>query len=252
MMHLERLWGAVRVRVFLVGISAVTVFSFYHAVSAMVMPSRVANRVAEHVSTMLACGRGVVAAHQDLINDPAKGDKGFTSTYVREKMQAEFERKTGLKLEDMEPETREALRELMDAAGEVVQEQQDNINRPGIGFKGFIPAVFGRLAGMKFRYATGVSVRQVTYEPRNAYNRADAFERDMLKRYETGRFKPHLGYGWWTDDHTYRYVYPLYIEEACLQCHGQPAGALDIAGKPKEGYKQGDLRGAISVLIRTD
>ena len=105
---------------------------------------------------------------------------------------------------------------------------------------------------MKFRYATGVSVRQVTYEPRNAYNRADGFEREMLRKYEMGRFKPHLGYGWWTDEHTYRYVYPLYIEEPCLQCHGQPEGALDIAGKVKEGYKQGELRGAISVLIRTD
>ncbi len=251
-MYLSRLWGAVPLRLFFIGISAVAILMLYSGVSAMVMSSRVANRVAEHVSTMLACGRSVVAAHQDLINDASKGDKGFTPAYVKKEMRAEFEKRVGLKLEDMEHQARETLQELMDAAEDVVRDQQDNINRLGVGFKGFIPAVFGRLTGMKFRYATGVSVRQVTYEPRNAYNRADAFEREMLKGYENGRFKPHLGYGWWTDDHTYRYIYPLYIEEACLQCHGQPAGALDIAGKPKEGYKQGDLRGAISVLIRTD
>jgi len=252
MVHLERLWGAVRVRFFLAGISAVIVFLLYSIVSAMVMPSRVANRVAEHVSTMLACGRGVVAAHQDLINDPEVGDKGFTPEHIKNEMLIAFEKRTKRKLEDLEPEIGEALKELLDAAGEVVAEQQASINRRGIGFKGFIPAVFGRLTGMKFRYATGVSLRQVTYEPRNADNRADRFEREMLRKYEDGLFKPHLGYGWWTDEHTYRYVYPLYIEESCLQCHGQPAGALDVAGKVKEGYRQGDLRGAISVLIHTD
>lgn len=37
-----------------------------------------------------------------------------------------------------------------------------------------------------------------------------------------------------------RYVYPLYTEEACLQCH------------KKQGYKIGDIRGAISIFIPVD
>jgi hypothetical protein len=42
---------------------------------------------------------------------------------------------------------------------------------------------------------------------------------------------------------------PLYIEKSCLPCHGEPAGEMDIAGRLKEGYKEGELRGAISVIV---
>jgi hypothetical protein len=44
-------------------------------------------------------------------------------------------------------------------------------------------------------------------------------------------------------------VVPLYIEKSCLPCHGEPAGEKDISGRIKEGYKEGDLRGAISVIV---
>ena len=47
----------------------------------------------------------------------------------------------------------------------------------------------------------------------------------------------------------YRYLQPIYIQEGCLKCHGDPKGELDIAGRPKEGYRVGDFRGAISVSI---
>jgi general secretion pathway protein A len=42
---------------------------------------------------------------------------------------------------------------------------------------------------------------------------------------------------------------PTYIEPACLKCHGGPKGEKDITGHIKEGYKEGDIRGAISVMI---
>lgn len=48
---------------------------------------------------------------------------------------------------------------------------------------------------------------------------------------------------------TYRYAVPLFIEDSCLQCHGEPQGEIDISGYPKEGYKPGDLRGIISVKM---
>lgn len=241
-----------RGRIVLVSVLAGLVLLLSHTVPAAIIPSRVVTRVAEYVSTMLTCGRGVVAENQSLINDPNKGDKGFSPKFVRKGMISGFERKTGQALEDLDPEVREILYEFLDAASKVVEENQPLINQERVGFKGFIPAVFGRLTGMKFRYATGVSVRQVTFKPRNLYNEPDSFEREMLNRYENGQLEREYGHGLWTDDHTYRYVYPLYIEESCLQCHGEPAGALDITGKVKEGYKLGQLRGAISVLLRTD
>lgn len=50
----------------------------------------------------------------------------------------------------------------------------------------------------------------------------------------------------------FRYVAPMTIDEACLQCHGEPAGELDVTGTPKEGWKMGDIGGAISIIMPLD
>jgi general secretion pathway protein A len=42
---------------------------------------------------------------------------------------------------------------------------------------------------------------------------------------------------------------PLYYEPACLHCHGGPKGERDISGYTKEGGKEGELAGAISVKL---
>ena len=81
---------------------------------------------------------------------------------------------------------------------------------------------------------------------RNAYNEPDAFEAKVLDEFQ--RTKPENGHGE-VESGYYRYLRPIYIKEACLTCHGEPKGEPDIAGRPKEGYKVGDLRGAISVSV---
>lgn len=45
---------------------------------------------------------------------------------------------------------------------------------------------------------------------------------------------------------------PVRMQEPCLQCHGGPAGELDITGHPKEGYRLGELVGAISLTVPVD
>jgi general secretion pathway protein A len=47
---------------------------------------------------------------------------------------------------------------------------------------------------------------------------------------------------------TLRVVMPIYYQKDCLACHGEPKGDLDISGYPKEGYREGDLAGAITVV----
>jgi general secretion pathway protein A len=42
---------------------------------------------------------------------------------------------------------------------------------------------------------------------------------------------------------------PLYYNKACLDCHGEPKGQRDITGYPREGGKEGELGGAISVKL---
>ena len=46
-----------------------------------------------------------------------------------------------------------------------------------------------------------------------------------------------------------RMMDPEYAATACLSCHGAPKGERDIAGMKKEGWKEGGLAGAISVIL---
>ena len=42
---------------------------------------------------------------------------------------------------------------------------------------------------------------------------------------------------------------PLFYNKQCLACHGSPKGQIDISGYEKEGFKDGDLGGAISITL---
>ena len=46
-----------------------------------------------------------------------------------------------------------------------------------------------------------------------------------------------------------RILVPLYYMKSCLSCHGEPKGERDTSGYPKEGEKEGQLGGAISVIV---
>jgi len=46
-----------------------------------------------------------------------------------------------------------------------------------------------------------------------------------------------------------RVLLPLFYGKDCLSCHGTPKGERDVTGYPREGAKEGDLGGAISVKI---
>jgi HAMP domain-containing protein len=56
------------------------------------------------------------------------------------------------------------------------------------------------------------------------------------------------------DGDFYRYSQPIYVQESCLKCHGDPKGApADVIAKYGDkrafGYKVGDVRGIISVKL---
>lgn len=50
----------------------------------------------------------------------------------------------------------------------------------------------------------------------------------------------------------FRYLAPMRIEKNCLDCHGEPAGEIDVTGYAKEGWRSGDVGGAISIVIPLD
>ncbi|HHT9120674.1 MAG TPA: Tll0287-like domain-containing protein [Candidatus Hypogeohydataceae bacterium YC41] len=131
-------------------------------------------------------------------------------------------------------------------------------------FKGLTPAIFGRLISDEFNIRTGVSVRQTTlgkgkFGARNIYNSPDSWEKTVLEKFTSRSYPRGVGFGEFTtlegdQKLVYRYMLPLYIEKACLRCHGDPATSptgdgLDMTSHPMEGYKEGEVRGGISVTI---
>lgn len=213
----------------------------------LAVPADKADEAARYVAAMLVAGRGVVAANQQLINDPDKADKGFTPDFVAGQMTAEFEKATGTRPDQIaDPDVKAAVAATLEASKKAIASNQARINQPGKAFKGFIPAVYGRITGNILKGESGIEIKQTTFEPRNAYNKPDDYEYKVLKQFESA--KPAAGTGERVGA-VYRYLQPVYIKQACLQCHGDPKGERDIAGKVKEGYKLGDLRGAISVTL---
>jgi hypothetical protein len=149
------------------------------------------------------------------------------------------------------------IRMQMDSISEVIASHQETINRKGVGFKGFIPAVFGRLTNESFgRRAVGLAEMKVTAPPqfiRNAKAKADEWEsgviRDKLLLASWPKDQPFAAEALAKGKTAHRTAVPEYYGASCLGCHGSPQGEIDITGYPKEGGKEGNLGGVISITL---
>jgi general secretion pathway protein A len=202
---------------------------------------------------LVQAGRSVVAENQELINDASKGDKGFTPQMFEGKQISKFKDKTSIDLSkpDGSAQTK-LLLALLDAGKEVVEENQFKINKQGIGFKGFIPAVWGRLAGEKFGQKTGIKLKLTGADYRFPGNKPDEFEAEVLKLFADTNYPKGKEYTRMTvvgGKPSLRMMAPEYAGKGCLGCHGEPVGERDITGNKKEGWKEGGLAGAISLII---
>lgn len=159
----------------------------------------------------------------------------------------------------IDPKTRRGrlLRAMMESIVEVVEANQETINAKGVGFKGFIPAVFGRLVGEAFaRNANGEAEIKVTAPAelvRNRKARPDSWEASIIKAKllapDWPRGTPYSAMAEAKGRPAYRVMVPEYYAESCLACHGSPKGEMDITGYPKEGGKAGDLGAVISITL---
>jgi hypothetical protein len=215
--------------------------------------------VALNLAGLLRSARAVIAAHQDLINDPRGEDKGLTSEVVLDETIARFQRDNGFDPRTVEPDTRmgRLFQAQIAAIREVVDEHQETINRPGLGFKGFVPAVFGRLVNERFKDKVGDEAQIKVTAPavlvRNRGARPDAWETQHI---ETKLLDP----AWPTGQvftavteqdgrEAFRMLVPEYYTAGCLSCHGEPKGEIDITGYPMEGGQLNDLGGVISITL---
>ncbi|MER8764504.1 DUF3365 domain-containing protein [Mesorhizobium sp. M0768] len=231
---------------------------------ALVVSSAIGAGVTEDVATgtrlaeLLRAGRRIISNYQTLINDPALGDKHLDGERITREAIAEYSKHTGN--DPLSGELTERDRRLLEvqieAMREVVDEQQDNINRAGIAFKGFVPAVFARLMNDKFSAKAGNEARVRVTAPeqlvRNRKSLPDAWEAQIIEKVLVD---PQRAKGAYTDvteadgRPAFRMLLPEYYTGSCLSCHGEPKGEIDVTGYPKEGGKAGDLGGAISIVL---
>jgi len=213
-----------------------------------------AEETARLLAVLLDAGRVVIDRNQSLIDDQHKGHKGFTPEVFERQLHEEFLARTGVDLARLNQApvpsmARELLRALVQAGKEVVAEAQLVINQRGVGYKNFIPATFGSQAAARFSSLSSVRLKQTALQPRNEKNQPDAYEAAVLRRVGS-QPAPSALLSEVTEDGTrLRVMAPIYYTKDCLKCHGGPPGELDISGYPKEGAKEGDLAGAISVSV---
>ena len=215
--------------------------------------------IAASLAQMLRSARTVISANQTLINDPDKGDKGLTGQVVLAKTLAIYHDATGTDPTIIDANSRQGrlLRAQMDSIVEVVDANQTTINAKGVGFKAFIPAVFARLVNEAFARRAGDEASVKVTAPldlvRNRKALPDAWEKQVIDSkflaadWPKGRaFEAILD----RNGHTvFRMMSPEYYAASCLTCHGSPKGSLDITGYPREGGKENDLGGVISITL---
>jgi hypothetical protein len=208
---------------------------------------------------MLRAGRTVISNNANLINDPSVGDKGLDGKSVLAQVVALYRQTTEVDPLTIDPASREGrlLHDEMDAIVEVMDANAASINTKGLGFKGFIPAVFSRLVGEAFsRRAAGEAEMKVTAPPNLVRNR-----RAMPDPWEAAAITDHFMAKDWPKGEpfaavvdqgghaVFRIAVPEYYVQSCLSCHGGPRGSVDMTGYPKEGAALGDLGGVISFKL---
>ena len=215
--------------------------------------------IALNLANLLRAARAVIAANQELIDDPRGGDKGLTGAVVLDQTIAQFQKDTNLDPRTVDPDSMQGrlFQAQMAAIREAVDEQQDLINRSGVGFKGFVPAVFARLVNERFKAKAGDLAQIKVTAPialvRNRSARPDAWETQHI---EAELLDPSWPKGQVFTAETehdgrpvFRILVPEYYSADCLSCHGEPKGEIDITGYPKEGGQLNDLGGVISVML---
>ena len=141
---------------------------------------------------------------------------------------------------------------------EFIDYQQDNINtdRDGVyNFKGLYCSLVGKGVAKLFTLATDseYTMRYVRFNPRNIKDTPDEFETAALNSfYDEGLTESYSIVMSESGMREFRYVASIPLTESCLECHGGSTDEIDITGHAKEGMKEGDIGGAVSISMPVD
>ncbi|WP_447969569.1 Tll0287-like domain-containing protein [Nitrospira sp. M1] len=213
------------------------------------------------LAKLLDAGRIIIGHNQAVINDPSRGDKGFTSEVFEAQVMVFFQKETGVDLQslqnaDVPAHAKPLLARLLSVSKETVASYQAVINIPGVKYKGLIPATFGTETAKRFRNWSKIYLKQTAPDHflRNPQNKADGYEAEVMKVFAASspRDRQDIYSTTVDEESSVRVLMPLYYEKSCLSCHGGPKGEKDISGYKKEGGHEGELAGAISVKLPLD
>ena len=102
------------------------------------------------------------------------------------------------------------------------------------------PAYMTRQIGKIASEKNDVGFHITSDKPINPENTPDPWEARVLNLFSSQYQEHHELIESETGKKMFRYMAPLWVEQECLQCHA------------KQGYKEGDMRGGISVSIKAD
>jgi hypothetical protein len=215
--------------------------------------------LALRLAVLLQSARAVIGAEQALINDPAIGEKGLSGKEVLARATKAYLTKTGAPplSDNADAREKQLVEAMMASITEVMDANAGSINRKDIAFKGFVPAVFGRLVTEAFSDRVGdlaqIKVTAPVKLVRNRKSRPDEWETQVItEKLLSPDWKMGAVYSSLTESAgrpAFRVMVPEYYGQGCLACHGAPAGEVDITGYPKEGGALGDLGGVISIKL---
>lgn len=144
----------------------------------------------------------------------------------------------------------------MDAVWQFMDNQQNVINTSSDGtyeFKGLHCSVVGKSVGRLFSAGSDYAIRYTNFNPRSEQDIPDDFETKALDAFYADRsVKEYYGVASFDGENRFRYLQALEVDNSCLECHGEPAGEIDITGHAKEGWTLESVGGAISIVIPLD
>jgi hypothetical protein len=215
--------------------------------------------IAKSLAALLSAGLTVISRNQVLIDSPDIEDKGLDGKTVLEQARKVYMDATGSDPSKIDPSSRHArlLEVEMNAIVDVMNAHQRELNQRGVGFKGFIPATFGRLITESFSKGAGGNAEiKITAPPefiRNRKARPDNWEgaviRDKLLSPSWPKGQYYAAVADSKGRSAFRVTVPEYYSASCLNCHGSPKGEIDVTGYPKEGRGEDDLGGVISITL---
>ena len=144
----------------------------------------------------------------------------------------------------------------MDAVWQFMDNQQNVINTSSDGtyeFKGLHCSVVGKSVGRLFSAGSDYAIRYTNFTPRSEQDIPDDFETKALDAFYADRsVQEYYGVASFDGENRFRYLQALEVDNSCLECHGEPAGEIDITGHAKEGWTLESVGGAISIVIPLD